>query len=834
MGSIRFLSLGCVVLLLAACGGGGGGPSTVGNFTISTSTVTFDGDPGGAAPAPAVVTGSITGVDETVFLTVVLTSNGLTNASVALTGANTGALTIFPKSPAQLGFGTFNDTVTVTACLDAGCSRPVGGSPKTINVTYTVRGLGASPANVVLSAPEGVAAPPQQISLSNNAGANWTSSITYQGTASGWLALTPATAATQGDQTVTFNASALNAPGAYTATVQFTAGNRTRSVPVTYNVVPNLGLSQSTVTLTAVTGQAAPPTGASVNVTAASATAFATAVSYGPGATGWLATTGASATGTLGLVPQTVALTPGTYRATVTLAPTVGTPVIVTVDYTLAPSALTFAPGNPTFTVNRASTATAQFLERTIAVGDTGAPLTWVANTSVPWLTVTPAGSSGQNAVLTLVPSALETVRNGTHQVGVRFTYNGPSVVNQQHELLVDLTLSLPTIEYAMPYVAYLNEDKEIVVRGSGFDQPGGAALTFDGTVAATVEVLSDTQLRVTPPAAEVASASRPRLAIANELNLDRSNAELVVRAKPAYGNQELVNSDIYLSTGWRVLYDAERDLVFGSRSFSSDQPWATLDSVMKFALDPTGVTPPTFTFKQYPFLHDIALSPDGRTLYVLTSTQLHFADPVTFNELRSPVPVPSSGMAGRMAVVNDGRILMPHLSRFYLPQTNRFEEIDEPLGEGLMEVSADGSRVAFQSFGISSGLARLGTFDTVRDEFQFATEERVHQVLSLSRSGTLIAAGGEVLNTDLALYGATAPPDAGYFSRLSPAGDRLYALGFSHPTQVLTFDTSAAVTPFPALAPVDVPFAASSMGISLNGEHVFIISQGTFFVVEP
>ena len=83
--------------------------------------------------------------------------------------------------------------------------------------------------------------------------------------------------------------------------------------------------------------------------------------------------------------------------------------------------------------------------------------------------------------------------------------------------------------------------------------------------------------------------------------------------------------------------------------------------------------------------------------------------------------------MAGRMAVVNDGRILMPYLRRFYLPQTNRFEEIDEPLGEGLMEVSADGSRVAFQSFVGSSGLAQLGTFDAGRDEFQFATEERVH-----------------------------------------------------------------------------------------------------------
>ena len=178
MGSVRFLSLGCVVLLLAACGGGGGGGGsrTVGNFTISTNAVTFDAEVGGPSPATATVTGSITGVDGTVFLTVMLTSNGIANASVAVTGETTGALTIFPKHPAQLGAGTFNDTVTVSACLDAGCARPVGGSPKTINVTYNVRGLGASPANVVLSAPEGVAAAAQQISLSNNTGSNWTSS----------------------------------------------------------------------------------------------------------------------------------------------------------------------------------------------------------------------------------------------------------------------------------------------------------------------------------------------------------------------------------------------------------------------------------------------------------------------------------------------------------------------------------------------------------------------------------------------------------------------------------------------------------------------------------
>lgn len=118
-------------------------------------------------PSPAIVTGSITGVDEDVFLTVVLTSDGIAHASVAVTGETTGAPTIFPKHPAQLGAGTFNDTVRVNACLDAGCSRHVSGSPKTISVTYNVRGLSASPSGVVFSAFEGTTPPPQQITLSN-------------------------------------------------------------------------------------------------------------------------------------------------------------------------------------------------------------------------------------------------------------------------------------------------------------------------------------------------------------------------------------------------------------------------------------------------------------------------------------------------------------------------------------------------------------------------------------------------------------------------------------------------------------------------------------------
>ena len=88
MGSLRFLLLGCVLLLLAACGGGGGGgggqPQGIGTFTISTTAVTIEGDPNLPTPTAPIVTGSITGVDQNVFLTVILTSNGIANASVEL------------------------------------------------------------------------------------------------------------------------------------------------------------------------------------------------------------------------------------------------------------------------------------------------------------------------------------------------------------------------------------------------------------------------------------------------------------------------------------------------------------------------------------------------------------------------------------------------------------------------------------------------------------------------------------------------------------------------------------------------------------------------------
>jgi hypothetical protein len=833
MGSLRFIALGCVVLLLAACsgGGGGGGQRPVGNFSISTTTVTFDGDPDAGGPEPAVVSGSITGVDQTVFLRVVLTTNGVATAAVDLTGPTTGTLTIVPKSPLQLGYGTFTDTITVSACLDEGCGRHISGSPKTINVTYTVRGIRSSAGEVGLRATEGTAPAVVTTTLSNNTNANWTSSITYEGATTGWLAISPNTGATQGSQTVTFAGNVLNTPGTYSATVVFTASNRTLRIPVSYVVTHNIGLDRSAATLSAVTGQTAPPVGANVALTAAAGpTTFTTSVSYAAGASNWLAVTGTSAPGTLTLVPQTVALPPGSYEATVTVTPTTGTPVLLDVTYTLAPSQLTFAPDDPLFTINAASTAAAQFTRRNVATGDTGAPLTWTASESVPWLSVTPAGSSGQNAVLTLNPAALETVRNGLHHAVVTFTYNGPSVVNQTQQLTVDLSLSLPTIEYAMPYVAYLNEQKQLVLRGSGFDQPGGAAVEFGGVDAAQVQLVSDTELRVAPPGSVVANPSRPQITIANALNLPRSNGELVVRARPDYGTQQF---DFSVGrSGRRLLYDAERDALFAIRGQPGDGPLQTLDSVLRFALDPLGADPAVFAFQHFDALSDIGLSPDGKTLYVLTKTELHFVSPDLLTELKAPVSVPAvAGFTGEMAVTNDGRILFPFMQTIYSPLTDEFTPVETHLGDTFMGISADGSLVALQPRSIS-GNVFLGTYDAGTGEFQFQSQERFSALLSVDRTGARIAHGGELFNgDDLTLRGSVG--ENGGYSLLSTTGNRLYTVTFDPHSRVQVWNTSGNGSTFPELTPIDSTFDAPGMGISLNSEHLFLLDSEHLFIVE-
>jgi hypothetical protein len=148
---------------LAGCGGGGGygGDDNGGggvSISYSTSQVTFTAaGPWAPKPADQTITATLSGTAKgTLYIVVQVNNPELANVTgVTVTGPTTGQATVVPAVPASLGGGVRQGTITIRACLnDPSCNTgQIGGSPKTINVTYdvtsNVRGDTVSPRVVV-------------------------------------------------------------------------------------------------------------------------------------------------------------------------------------------------------------------------------------------------------------------------------------------------------------------------------------------------------------------------------------------------------------------------------------------------------------------------------------------------------------------------------------------------------------------------------------------------------------------------------------------------------------------------------------------------------------
>ena len=77
----------------------------------------------------------------TPFVSISRSGNGLAGASYYPTGHGptaAGRVDLQLKAASSVGAGTFTDTVTVRACLDAACVYELAGSPADIPVQYTV------------------------------------------------------------------------------------------------------------------------------------------------------------------------------------------------------------------------------------------------------------------------------------------------------------------------------------------------------------------------------------------------------------------------------------------------------------------------------------------------------------------------------------------------------------------------------------------------------------------------------------------------------------------------------------------------------------------------
>ncbi len=121
-------------------GGGGGGEPLSGTFALNSQAVSFNRDLLGGSGDAQVVTGSLTNPSGNVYLFVELNQSGLiSQADVFIDqNAGTGALHLWPRATGDVGPGTHTEQIRVRACGDANCTRQYTGSPKTIDVTYTV------------------------------------------------------------------------------------------------------------------------------------------------------------------------------------------------------------------------------------------------------------------------------------------------------------------------------------------------------------------------------------------------------------------------------------------------------------------------------------------------------------------------------------------------------------------------------------------------------------------------------------------------------------------------------------------------------------------------
>jgi hypothetical protein len=177
-----------------------------------------------------------------------------------------------------------------------------------------------------------------------------------------WLDITHASS-DESSASFRFSVNTTSMPaGTYDVTVRFVTGTqegkelKSLDVPISYILQPAprpLTLAPSRLEFTARSGQAAPPTAASVSVTAdpAQPVSFTLSAVYSGSARDWLSFPASGTTPqTLEIRPKTAALSPGLYSATVLVTPSNGKPAIqIPVSYSISQSPFFISPARLDF-----------------------------------------------------------------------------------------------------------------------------------------------------------------------------------------------------------------------------------------------------------------------------------------------------------------------------------------------------------------------------------------------------------------------------------------------------------------------------------------------------
>ncbi|MDX1982680.1 MAG: malectin domain-containing carbohydrate-binding protein [Bryobacteraceae bacterium] len=272
-----------------------------------------------------------------------------------------------------------------------------------------VSSMSVAPAALAFSGPG-----TQQVAVSiTNGPLSWTAAANQP-----WLSVTPAAGTASGNVAVAVNAASLT-PGTHTGAVTITANGSTQTVNVTVNIA-TLSLAPGSLTFNGSGTQQA-------TVTVTNGPLSWTAAANQP----WLSVTPAAGTasGNVAVAVNAASLAPGTHTANITFN---ANGASQTVTVTLNLSALTVAPGSLTFI---GPTGGTQPAPKGATVFLSGAPTTWTAQTSQPWLQVSPAsGTASAEVLISAITTGLAT---GVYTGAVNF--NAPGAAGSPGVLSVTL-----------------------------------------------------------------------------------------------------------------------------------------------------------------------------------------------------------------------------------------------------------------------------------------------------------------------------------------------------------------------------------------------------------
>lgn len=454
-----------------------------------------------------------------------------------------------------------------------------------------------------------------------------------------------------------------------------------------------------------------------------------------------------------------------------------------------------------------------------IVVKATGTAVATVTNFAV-------SGNSGQAQVEVLSPTA---VGSGTFSssIEVQACLNDATCATGQlagspQTINVTYTVATPTLaDSVMPHAIPAGASGQVVIRGHGFS--GATAVSFGGTAATALTVVSDSEIRATYP-----SLAAGTYALQVNSGSVAFSGSVVAVPTPGYAAVLLPYPQATTSVR-RIIYDAPRQALYvagGNTNTGQSEIWWYTYSAATWST-PTAIVVPQ--------LQDISLSADGSQLFVLTSSTILQYDPANLsagpsNTINAPtsllsqkIPITDTSwlsdtlhpvsMDG-LAITNDGTAIItarytddtsggPAYSWYYSFAAGTFAPIEPfvnfnlfALGTGgdsaQITATADGSRALLSSVpNLLNQAFPILTFDASVSRMSVSTmtfiEEDSRWVAADGAGDRLIPQVGSqftaynVYDASYNLLGTIPYPDNGAYPALqvllNPQGTRAYLM---------------------------------------------------------